>query len=78
MTVQSQAIVGEVQQLFGRAASVLQRVGAALDQSGFCLLGAPPGDWLSHFSSKELSNLGCFSILFLIAAPGGSSLGIRL
>lgn len=78
MSGQSQAVVGEVQQLFGHTAWALQSSGAALDQLGSCLLEASPGDWLDHFSPKEFNNLDCFSILFPITAPGGSSLGMRL
>lgn len=78
MSGRSQAVVGEVQQLFGHTASALQRSGAALDQLGSCVLEASPDNLLSHFSPKELNNLDWFSILFPITAPGGSSLGMRL
>lgn len=57
--------MGEVQQLFGCATSgTANELGSFGLEQGFCCPEESPGDWLSHFSSKELSIWVAFPFSF--------------
>lgn len=57
--------MGEVQQLCGCAtSSTANELGSFGLEQGFCWPGESPGDWLSHFSSKELSIWVAFPFSF--------------